>query len=132
MKSKLKLFSTLLLAIVFLNFTYKIEIPSCYLSFTTSTNLTAAKPERLPESAEKYRTLQTDSGQVEVSRIDGYRILYNNSKNVPFVNLKVERSKKDSYKADQNKLIDNLNYINYHSDDMESKNLIELEFNGYK
>ena len=132
MKSKLKVFSTLLLAILFLNFTYKIEIPSCFLSFTTSGNLTAANPERLPESAEKYRVIPTDSGQVEVSRIDGYRILYNNEKHVPFVNMKVERSKKDSYKADQNKLIDNLNYLNAHSEGMETKDLIVLEFNGYK
>jgi hypothetical protein len=51
---------------------------------------------------------------------------------VPFVNLKVELSKNGSYDSDQKNLLDNLIYLNSHSQNMETKDLIELEFNGYK
>ena len=132
MKSKLTLLSIVLLSTILLSFTIKNEIGQCYISFRTSTNLTTANPDRLPETSEKVRTLKTDSGEVEVTRIDGYRILYNNDKKAPFVNLKVELSEKKSYDKDQKNLIDNLKYLNSHSIGMETKDLIELEFNGYK
>ena len=32
----------------------------------------------------------TENGEVEVTRVDGYRVLYKNDKKVPFVNLKIE------------------------------------------
>jgi hypothetical protein len=131
MKSKL-LFFIILQAFISLGFTTKDEIGSCYISFKASENLTAAKPDRLPESSEKVRMLQTDDGEVEVTRMDGYRVLYNNLKGVPFVNLKVERSEEKSYLRDQKNLIKNLEYLNSHSTGMETKDLIDLEFNGYK
>ena len=131
MKSKLTIISVLVLTILCLGFTGKNEIGQCYISFKKSTNLTPADPERLPETSEKIRTVKTDNGEVEVTRIDGYRVLYNNEKNSAFVNLKVELSKKKSYKEDQKGLIDNLKYLIPHSPGME-KNLIELEMNGYK
>lgn len=131
MKSKLTLFSTVLLTTLLLSFISKNEIRQCYTSFRTATNLTAAEPDRLPENAEQTRLVKTDSGDVEVTRIDGYRILYYNDNNAPFVNLKVELSEKDAYDKDQKNIIDNLKYLNSHST-METKNLIELEFNGYK
>ena len=90
MKSKLTTFSTILLTILFLSFTVKNEIGQCYISFKTPTNLTPASLDRLPDTSEQVRTLQTDQGEVEVTRVDGYRVLYNNSNQVPFVNLKVE------------------------------------------
>jgi hypothetical protein len=132
MKSKLTLISTILLTGILLSFTTKNEIGQCYISFKTATNLTVADPDRLPETSEKVRTVKTDDGEVEVTRIDGYRVLYNNEKKVPFVNLKVELSEKKSYDKDKKNLIDNLKYLNSHSTGMETKNLIELEFNGYK
>lgn len=131
MKSKLITLSTLLLTALFLSFTSKNEIGQCYISFKSSTNLTPAAPDRLPETSKKVRTVKTDNGEVEVTRIDGYRVLYNNNKNAPFVNLKVELSENKSYNQDQKNLIDNLKYLNSHST-METKDLIELEFNGYK
>ena len=36
----------------------------------------------------------TDKGKLRL-RIDGYRILYNNERKVPFVNLKVELSEQN-------------------------------------
>ncbi|WP_426091649.1 hypothetical protein [Flavobacterium sp. DSR3-2] len=132
MKSKLTLFSTIILTTLLLSFTNKNEIGKCYLSFKTSTNLTVADPDRLPETSEKVRTLKTDNGEVEVTRIDGYRVLYNNNKKAPFVNLKIELSESKSYDKDQKNLIDNLKYLNSHSQNMETNDLIELEFNGYK
>ena len=132
MKPKLNIIPTLLLTIFFLSFTNKNEIGQCYISFKTSTNLTPSEPDRLPETSQKARIVKTDNGEVEVTCIDGYRVLYNNEKKVPFVNLKVELSEKDSYDKDQKNLIDNLKYLNSHSVSMETKDLIELEFNGYK
>ena len=132
MKSKIAILTTLLLPFLFLSFTIKNGIGKCYISFTNSSDLTSATRDRLPETSEKFWTVTTDSGEVKVSRIDGYRILYNNAKKAPFVNLKVELSDKKSYDSDQKKLLDNLRYLISNSTSMETKNLIELEFNGYK
>lgn len=132
MRSKITTFSIILLTILLLGFTSKNEIRQCYISFKTATNLTSTDPDRLPETSEKVRALKTDNGEVEVTRIDGYRILYNNDKKAPFVNLKVELSENKFYNKDQKNLIDNLKYLNSHSTGMETKELIELTFNGYK
>lgn len=132
MKSKLTLLSTVLLTALLLSFKIKNEIGQCYISFKTSTNLTVAGPDRLPETSEKVRTVKTDNGEVEVTRIDGYRVLYYNDKKAPFVNLKVELSESKAYDKDKKNSLDNLKFLNSHSQNMESKDLIELDFNGYK
>lgn len=132
MTSKLILFSAMLLATYLISFTGTNQIKQCYISFKKATNLTAASPDRLPASSEKTRIVPTAAGQVEVSRIDGYRILYNNNKKAPFVNLKVELSEPKAYNQDKTNLIYNLKFLNSHSMGMETKDLIELEFNGYK
>lgn len=132
MKSKILVLSTFLLTITLLSFKNKNEISKCYISFTTATGLTAAEPDQLPEKSDMNRTVKTENGEVVVTRIAGYRVLYNNDKKVPFVNLKVELSEQNSYEADQKKLLDNLKYLNSHSSGMETKDLIELNFNGYK
>jgi hypothetical protein len=128
----IKLFSLLLLTTALFGFTGSNEIGQCYLSFKTATNLIVAEPDRLPSSAEKVWQVPTDNGQVDVTRIDGYRILYRNSKGAPFVNLKVELSKAKSYEIDKTNIINMLKYLNANSIDMETKDLIELELNGYK
>ena len=110
----------------------KYEIGECYITFNTATNFTAAEPDKLPGTSERIRTVMTEKGEVDVSRIAGYRVLYNNQKNVPFVNLKVELSEKKSYEKDKKNLIEHLKYLNSNSTGMETKELIELEFNGYK
>jgi len=132
MKSRLKIFSALLLTTFFLNFTIKDEIAECYFSFKSPTNLTPAGPDRLPESAREGRKVKTDNGEVEVTCADGYRVLYNNDKGVPFVNLKVELSEKKAYENDKKNLIDNLKYLISHSTNMETKDVVELELNGFK
>lgn len=132
MRTKIILFSTLLLTTALFGFKNRNEISKCFISFSNATNLTAATPDRLPESAEKVRTIKTDEGDVEVTRIDGYRVLYNNNKKVPFVNLKVELSDPNSYENDKKRLLDNLKYLNGHSTGMETKELVELNYNGYK
>lgn len=132
MKSKLIVLATFFLTTLLLSFTAKNEIGKCFISFKNATNLTVADPEQLPETSEKIRTLKTDNGEVEVTRIDGYRVSYNNEKKAPFVNLKVELSENKSYDKDKQNLLDNLKYLNSHSQNMETKDLIELEFNGYK
>jgi hypothetical protein len=132
MRSKIIIGSTLLLTIALFGFRNRNEIGKCFISFTSATNLTAATPDRLPETAEKVRKVKTDEGEVEVTRIDGYRVLYNNDKKAPFVNLKVELSAPDSYESDKKRLLDNLKYLNAHSTGMETKDLVELNFNDYK
>jgi hypothetical protein len=132
MRSKIIVHSTFVATVALFSFKNRNEIGKCFISFTTATNLTAATPERLPETAEKVRTVKTDEGEVEITRIDGYRIFYNNDKKAPFVNLKVELSDPNSYETDKKRLLDNLKYLNTHSAGMETKELIELNFNGYK
>lgn len=122
----------LLSSVLFSSSTLKDEISECFISFKTATSLTPAEPDRLPVASRTGRTVTTDHGDVTISCLDGYRILYKNEKNAPFVNLKVELSEKKSYEADQKNLIDNLKYLNSSSSGMETKDLIELEFNGYK
>jgi hypothetical protein len=113
-----------------LNFIDK-EINECYLTFRSAADLVPASRDRLPEHSRKPRVVQTDNGEVTVTVVDGYRILYNNKKDVAFVNLKVELSDEKSYGHDKKNLIDNLKYMNSHSTRMESKDLIELQMNGY-
>lgn len=132
MKTKVAIFLTFFLTSVLLSFTFKNEIGNCFISFSNPSNLTAAAPGRLPATSEKVRTVKTNSGEVEVSLIDGYRILYINNKKAPFVNLKIELSEKNSYDKDKKNLIENLKYLTSHTPEMESKDLIELDFNGYK
>jgi len=132
MKSKLTTISILIITVFTFSFTCKYEIEECFISFKSSSNLTPATPNRLPEAYRKGRKVTTDKGEVEITCIDGYRVLYNNNKNVPFVNLKVELSENKAYEKDQKNLIENLKYLNSNSSGMETKNLIELDFNGYK
>ena len=132
MKTKIIISTTILLAISFLSFTTKNEIGNCFISFKTASHLIAAEPDKLPEASEKFRVLDTEKGEVEITRIAGYRILYNNDKKVPFVNLKVELSDQNSYNTDQKKIINNLKYLNAHSTNMETKELMELNFNNFK
>ena len=132
MKLSLLIIITILLTITLASFKSKNEISKCFISFKTATNLTPAEPDRLPETSEKVRSVKTENGEVEITRIDSYRVLYNNDKKVPFVNLKVELSDENSYETDQKRLLDNLKYLNIHSLGMETKELLELTFNGYK
>jgi len=126
---KIRSFLLLSVSLLLLSFADKYEINSCFISFKNATGLTAKEPERLPENAEKVRKLKTENGEVETTRVDGYRVLYNNDKNVPFVNLKVELSERNSYETDKKMLIENLRYLNSHSAGME---WVELNVNGYK
>ncbi len=132
MKIKFILFALCLPTVLIFSFTVKNEIGPCYLSFNTSGSLTAAPADRLPEGHEKSRMLPIENGEVEISQVDGYRILYNNVNKAPFVNLKVELSDKKSYAADQKNLLTHFSYLNSHSTGMETKDLIEMEVNGYK
>lgn len=132
MKFKLMLLFIVPLTVCFLSFTGKYEIGQCFISFKSASNLTAMAPDRLPETSEKSRSVMTEKGEAEVTRTDGYRVLYTNDKGAPFVNLKVELSEKKSYEKDQEKLIDHLKYFNSNSPGMETKDLVELEFNGYR
>jgi len=128
-----KKLSTLLTisALVLFSFTNKIEIKNCYLSYKGSKTLTAAPPDRLPEGSATPRKVKTADGEVEISVADGYRILYNNNKEAPFVNLKVELSNPKSYAQDTLNLLANLRYLNSVGQNMETKDLIKLSFNGY-
>jgi hypothetical protein len=133
MKSILVTCSSVLVAILLFSFANKNEVDVCYTSFTTASNLSASGPDRLPVALAKTRKVKTDSGEVDVTRVDGYRMLYINEKKAMFVNMKVEVSEEGAYETDKKNLLANLKYLNAHaSTPMESKELIEKEFNGYK
>lgn len=75
MKSNLIAFITLM-AFTLMSFTPSDKIQKCYISFQGYRALKAQTPDRLPESAEKVRTLKTNDGEVSITRLDGYRVLY--------------------------------------------------------
>jgi hypothetical protein len=120
-----------LLALASIAFAPKGTIGTCYYQFTMATGLIAQAPEALPEAEAVARMVKTASGEVEVSRTAGYRVLYHNEHDVPFVNLKVELSEPDRYEQDQAALLANLRYLNAASSGMESEVLLELSFNGH-
>lgn len=120
-----------LLALASIAFAPKGKIGACYYQFTTATGLSAQAPEALPEGSAIARMVKTASGEVEVSRTAGYRVLYHNEHDVPFVNLKVELSEPGRYEQDQAALLDHLRYMNAASSGMESDSLIELKFHGH-
>ena len=132
MKSKLLAIIFFLMTTSFLSFIAKYQIDQCYITFNSATGLLMDGSERIPKNSENTRKLKTENGEVEVTRIDGYQVLYYNEKSVPFVTLKGELSKKNAYDGDQKKVLDNLTYLNAQSPGMETKGLMELEFNGYK
>lgn len=132
MKKRLFLITFVLAGIAPSGYTQSKSINSCFIEFNNGTNLRAGTPDKLPKASAKPRKVNTSDGVKSVSVTDGYRVLYLNEKNAPFVNLKVEKSAKKRYEKDQQILIDHLTYLNKNSTDMESKELLELEMNGYK
>ena len=107
------------------------EIAPCYINFNKASKLSMTSPERLPSTSEKVRQLQTEKGETEITRVDGYRILYNNKNKVAFINLKVELSDLKAYSEDTTNILENLRYLNTHSANMEMSDLIKLTYNGY-
>jgi hypothetical protein len=130
MKKALPVFA--LLIIVLSSFTFKAEIAAYYISFNKASRLKKSAPERLPEGADKTRALATANGEKSITILDGYRVLYFNKKKAPFVNMKVELCNSATYATDQANLLANLQYLNANSEGMESKDLTELTYNGYK
>lgn len=131
MKSKLSVILAILSAAFLLSFKNKGNINSCFLSFKNPTGLSMGATDRVSEKADHHRTLPTSKGDVVITRVDGYRVLYNNNKDVPFVNLKVEQTEEGAYLTDQTKLLENLRYFAATGVNMESNEVIKLEFNGY-
>ncbi|MCC8411078.1 hypothetical protein LJ707_19210 [Mucilaginibacter sp. UR6-1] len=123
----------LLTLIVLCAFTPQDGIKQCYLSFKKTGNLKAQPAEKLPADAEKTRALATGTGETTITITDGYRILYNNKKKAPFVNMKVELSQPENYEQDKKNVLANLNYLNAQSTGMETTGkLLEIDYNGYK
>ncbi len=130
MKSTFFSLSLLFLSCSLFSFTGKDPIGKCFISFFNPVGLKAYEPERLPATADKARTLLTEKGEVQVTRTDGYRILYGNQKDAVFVNLKVESCKTEEYEVNKQHLIENLKYLASHTSGMEEQGIIEKEFNG--
>jgi hypothetical protein len=132
MRLKILIVALIFLPFLILSFTFNSQIPECFINYQGTSKLEAATPDRLPKVSVKPRVVPTSNGDVEISVKDGYRVLYNNSKNAPFVNLKIELSDSKLYEVDKKNLLNNLVWMNTKSEGMETKDLIELEFNGYK
>lgn len=122
----------LLIGLAHLTYAQTKAIDNCYISFKGVKNLKAKTPDKLPESAAKPREVKTEDGLKSISINAGFRVLYHNNKNVPFVSLKIEQSSEGFYKTDQKFLIENLRYLIKNSSGMKSKEVIEFEVNGHK
>lgn len=108
------------------------QINNCYLSFNKAGDLKMKEADHFPAENNHTRKLQTSNGEVDITMVDGYRILYYNSKDVPFVNLKVETSLAKDYETDKLNLLANLRYLISQETNIETKELIELNYNGFK
>jgi hypothetical protein len=122
----------LLIIVVSVGFTAKETIRGCFTSFKGIPGVTLTSTDRLPETSERFRTLKTNTGEVTVSRIDGYRILYNTIKGGNLVNLKVELSDSGKYETDKKGILDNLQFMISHTQGLTSATPLEIEKNGYK
>jgi len=132
MKSNFKILSTILLATLFLSATPKSKIEPFFIEFKSTEKLNPSEPDVIQKDADKFKIVETDLGAVKVSRLEGYKISYITDQRIAAVNLKVELSDKKSYDKDQMNLINNFRFINSNLTDVEAKDLIELEYNGYK
>jgi len=121
-------FSIVVITLLFLITSFK-PIDDCYLSFQHSI-LIKQNPDRLPDPTP--RTLSVNSDEVKISRVDGYRIRYNNAKNAPFADVKVELSQNGEYENDQENLIRNLHYLYTHSSASRKEEFIDTKVNGYR
>ncbi len=104
------------------------RISTCFTSFSGAGGLVAQDPVRISASADTFRQIKTNMDVVTISRLDGYRILYNNSKGKPFLDLKVELSAPDRYGTDTIELIENLKYLKVMLPGMQ---YVTLPVNGY-
>ncbi|GAA4340762.1 hypothetical protein GCM10023149_52470 [Mucilaginibacter gynuensis] len=132
MKKPILLIALLLITSTLFSFTFKDEIKSCYLSFKNANHLKATEAVHLPDPNAKTRTIITETGEVPFVITDAYRIQYNNKYKVEFANIKIEQSSPESYAANKNNLLNSLKFINKNSTGMETTDLIELSYNGYK
>ncbi len=107
------------------------EILKCYLNLSKIATLSSTSPERLVPTSRKARKFLTEEREVIVSRNDGYEMLYNTKRNYTFVGVKVESSDPDSYGSDTLNVLKNLQFINSHSVNMETKDLITLTYNNH-
>lgn len=124
----------ILITTVLCGFSYDFgaKINKCFISFDSAAGLKAFSPDKLPKSSMGFRSVETKDGKKFISRNAGYRILFKNNKGAPFVNLKIERSDDFSYDKDKTNLKNNLKWLISMSENLESNDLMEQEFNGYK
>ena len=120
----------MLCAVLLCAFASDNTIGKCYISFAGTKELVAAAPQELPVTADKTRDFPIDGGMTGITILDGYRILYNNDKKAPFVNMKVELSDPSRYGQDTTNVLANLKYL-MRTDSGIEKSLVTLQYNNY-
>jgi len=73
-----------------------------------------------------FRIVQSSSGEKEVSVIDGFRLMYKYPDTEHFAKMMVEKSKKEEYKNDKIKVIEELKFI------AKGQNVDQMNYNGYE
>jgi hypothetical protein len=107
------------------------KITNCYINFNKFSEVKAASVQRLSTGEETTRQFQTPKGNVAVSSLDGYRILYKNKKEFPLITLHVNLSDSKTFANDTTNILESLKYRISHEAQRESKELIRLNYNGY-
>ncbi len=131
-KMKISILTLLFSSIVLLGFKGGGKISKCLIDYDSFQGLKVTAVDKLPNSAPKFRDLKTKEGEKRVSRVDGYRILYDNEFGAQFINLKIEQSDPKRYQEDSTTLIQSLDYLLSVSQFMDSDKLHEFTVNGYK
>lgn len=107
------------------------QIDACFVNFKPYAGISIGGTNHLPGNKVTYRQLPTANGVVKISQQNGTRVIYNNNKNAPFINLKVEMSVPNLYKQDQQGIIQYLNYLVKVSKDVQDNHLNKVIKNGY-
>lgn len=108
------------------------NIEPCYINFEGIKGISKSKTNSLPTSSKvTYRALPTNKGTVNISRLNGTRVIYTNNKNMPFINLKVETSLPSAYAADTLNLINYFKYVVSLSKQFSSSEVLKIKKNGF-
>ncbi|MCX6291588.1 MAG: hypothetical protein NT126_07465 [Bacteroidetes bacterium] len=133
MNSKLLLFSTSFITFIFLGWTNEAtEIDSCFLNFKDASDLITNGAEKFEDVNSKRYKVETDSGKVEVNLAESFLVSYYNVKKKLFVFIKVSRSENEFYELNKIRFTESFRHLVSHNKGMETNDLVESEFNGYK
>jgi hypothetical protein len=115
------------------NKTQKTDVLKQYTICNFNDGLKIKNVERLDEDSLRSRSVETENGQLEVTRIDSFYVLVGYPKMSPFANIRPERSQlvKDMFESDKKNVIAGMKYAISKSKEMETTEPVKSIVNGF-